>query len=119
MRRRRRKRRFGGSRCAARCSRSRRADPLRLRRQKDRRGKTPTLFRQGLFAAEQSGKWGFVDKTGAFVLEPQFEEASSFYADGYAVVVQDGKYGVIDRKGAFVLRPEPEGIRDDFYMMYW
>ena len=53
------------------------------------------------------------------MLEPQYEEASSFYTDGFAVVAQDGKFGVIDRKGAFVIRPELEGIRDDFYMMYW
>jgi hypothetical protein len=51
-----------------------------------------------LLAVKQNGKWGFVDSSGKFAIEPIFEEAFSFENDR-AFVKQNGKWGII-RKGA-------------------
>ena len=40
-----------------------------------------------------------------YVIKPQFEVATRFSSDHYAVVVLNGKKGVIDRCGKFVLDP--------------
>ncbi|NLZ99754.1 MAG: WG repeat-containing protein, partial [Clostridiaceae bacterium] len=52
-----------------------------------------------------SGKWGYIDETGAFVIEPQFDSAQSFLDNGLALVEVDGKWGYIDETGAFVIEP--------------
>ena len=55
-----------------------------------------------------TGKWGFIDKTGSFVINPQFDFAWSF-SDGLAAVrigdYETGKYGFIDKTGSFVINP--------------
>ncbi len=48
---------------------------------------------------------GFIDKTGAFAIEPRFEGALDF-SNGYAGVRIDGKWGYIDRSGAVVIAPQ-------------
>ena len=54
---------------------------------------------------------GFMDTTGATVIQPQFEvdalayshlSALMFHSDGYAVVMKDGLYGIIDKDGTVV-----------------
>ncbi len=58
-------------------------------------------FQEGLALVEVKGKdglrYGFIDKTGQFAIEPQFREAESFH-NGLAYV--DGRY--IDKTGKFV-----------------
>ena len=54
----------------------------------------------GLAAICISGKWGFVDTTGAIFMEPQYEDANSF-SIGIAGVCVDGKWGYINTNGAF------------------
>ncbi|MEE8043841.1 MAG: WG repeat-containing protein [Thermodesulfobacteriota bacterium] len=47
-------------------------------------------------------KWGFVNKKGEIVIEPQFENAVSF-SGGLAIVeLGGGKWGYIDKKGKLV-----------------
>ena len=36
-------------------------------------------------ASGSAGKWGYIDKTGNFIIQPQFDEASDF-KDGTAFV---------------------------------
>ena len=43
-----------------------------------------------------TGKWGFIDKTGHYVINPQFDFAQSF-SDGLAAVRIGGKWGYIAR----------------------
>lgn len=63
-------------------------------------------FSEGLIGAFdlKSGKVGFVDKTGHFVIQPQFKEAAPF-SEGLARIALDenGKerVGFIDRQGKF------------------
>jgi hypothetical protein len=65
-------------------------------------------------------KWGYVDKTGAFVIRPAFDFAYPF-AEGLARVnmggrigkageVAGGKWGFIDKTGRYVLKPQFEYV---------
>jgi len=52
-------------------------------------------------AVRLAGRWGFVDKTGKFIINPQFDEAASFTND-VARVRTGGRYGYVDPSGKFV-----------------
>lgn len=52
----------------------------------------------------QGGKCGYVDSSGKWVIEPQFDFRSDFI-DGLARVVVAGKHGVIDAGGKWVVSP--------------
>jgi hypothetical protein len=47
-------------------------------------------------------KWGYIDKTGKYVINAQFEDANRF-SDGLAPVKLGGKYGYIDKTGKYVI----------------
>ncbi len=49
--------------------------------------------------------YGYVDKTGDYVIPPQFDAAGSFY-EGLAAVLTHEKVGFIDKKGRFVIKPQ-------------
>jgi hypothetical protein len=67
-----------------------------------------TFFNEGLAAVQVEGKgWGYVDTSGAVVIEPQFEFASRF-SEGLAFVKVDEKYGFIDTSGNIVIDTEYE-----------
>lgn len=62
-------------------------------------------FSEGLAGVYLAGRgWGFIDKTGKVVIEPQFEAGGSF-SEGLAVVVVKGKSGFIDKTGRVVIEP--------------
>jgi hypothetical protein len=74
-----------------------------------RPGKHAECFSEGLAAVATElkpfedgsfsfGGWGFIDSTGAFVIEPVYEYALSF-SEGLACVSVDGKYGYLDKTG--------------------
>ena len=77
-------------------------------------------FRSGLAAVAKSGKWGFIDTTGKWVIDPQFEEAGLF-ADGLAPVLVGGRWGYIDRKGKFAINPQYDtaGQFSEGYAAFW
>ena len=50
---------------------------------------------------------GYIDKTGSFVIPPQFDSCLG-HTDGLAAVSVEGKYGYIDTEGAFVIVPQFE-----------
>ncbi|MBQ3995541.1 MAG: WG repeat-containing protein, partial [Clostridia bacterium] len=52
----------------------------------------------------KDGLWGFVTLDGTVLLEPQFEDATSF-SKGMAAVKKDGKWGYIDKTGEFLIPP--------------
>lgn len=56
-------------------------------------------------------KWGYIDKTGAWIVEPKFDEAYPF-SDNMAKIQSDGKYGFIDTKGALVIEPKFDDARN-------
>lgn len=50
-------------------------------------------------------RWGFKDKSGRVIIQPQFEFAKPF-SEGLAVVMLGGSYGFIDETGQLVIRPQ-------------
>ncbi|MBX7222674.1 MAG: WG repeat-containing protein [Blastocatellia bacterium] len=61
-----------------------------------------------LFRVKYNGKWGYVDRQGRVVIEPQFAEANDF-SEGLACVSLEsegeGRFGFIDKTGHFVIQP--------------
>lgn len=51
------------------------------------------------------GKYGYMDKEGKVVVDPQFDGADDFSED-LAVIFKDGMMGVIDRDGKIVVDGE-------------
>ncbi len=51
-------------------------------------------FSEGLFPVRENGMWGYIDRKGKVVIEPQFESAKNF-SEGFALVSKSGKYGYI------------------------
>ena len=50
-------------------------------------------------------KYGFIDKSGKVVIEPQFDDVGPF-SEGFAGVEKDGKWGFIDKSGKVVIEPQ-------------
>lgn len=50
-------------------------------------------------------KYGYINTEGKYVINPQFDDASSFSDDGYAVVLVGEKYEIIDSTGKMVINP--------------
>ena len=58
-----------------------------------------------LFPVKQSGKWGYIDKSGDFVINPQYMQAE-YFNDGLALVQDaDGEFGYINEQGSYVISP--------------
>ncbi len=76
------------------------------------------LFKSGLAAysilnAEGDEIWGFVDKSGKTVINPQFSAVANF-SDGLCGVRNNaGKWGFIDKEGSIILNNQFDGV-DDF-----
>lgn len=64
---------------------------------------------------ENTETFGFINKTGTYVIEPQFEYAEDFQEDGFAKVIQKGKITYINEKGECVNVSEPRNISTTFY----
>ena len=56
-------------------------------------------------------KWGYVDKTGKFVVNPLFDDVSNF-VKGLAVMKVGDKYGYVDKTGKFVINPQFDYARN-------
>src|SRR5215211_4649 len=69
-------------------------------------------FSEGLAAAmpENGKRWGYIDRTGEFVISPRFDTYPKGYvrsfSDGLAMIEVGKKYGYIDRSGEFVIQPK-------------
>ena len=55
-------------------------------------------------------KFGYIDKTGDFVIPPRFDDLCYEYSEGLAAVNVEGKYGFIDKNGDFVIPPQFECV---------
>jgi hypothetical protein len=70
------------------------------------------------------GKYGFIDATGQWVIEPRFKSARPFHNGRAIVSVFDhnhvptgfppGPFGAIDRRGRFVIEPTLSEPPSDF-----
>lgn len=62
-------------------------------------------FHDGLSLYPQDGQWGYIDKDGVVVVEPQFDLALPF-TDGLAAVETGGLWGFIDKTGSVAIEPQ-------------
>ena len=62
-------------------------------------------FTGGPAPVRSNGKWGYIDKSGKWVIDPQFDSAWN-YAGGLAPVAVSGKWGFIDSNGKFAVNPQ-------------
>ena len=62
----------------------------------------------GLFPIiNKDGKWGYIDKSGKVIIQPQFVGRVQFFSEGLAGATTDGrKLGFIDKSGNFVISPQ-------------
>ncbi len=56
-----------------------------------------------LFKIIEDGKYGFIDQTGAIVIEPQYLEAEDFYK-GFSRVRFNNKLVPLDSQGRLLLK---------------
>lgn len=63
-------------------------------------------FHEGLAAVKGSGRsgWGYMDRSGRWVIKPQYQLADDF-SEGLAQVMVDRKFGFINKKGEMVIPP--------------
>lgn len=78
----------------------------------------PILFRVALGTEESfyfdyanHYTYGYIDTTGRYVINPQFDEAGDFHK-GLALVKFGGKWGYIDTKGCYVINPQFDDAED-------
>ncbi|MDL2269285.1 WG repeat-containing protein, partial [Desulfosarcina sp. OttesenSCG-928-A07] len=65
----------------------------------------------GLRMASNQNKYGYLDQSGKWVIDPQFEWASSFTQNNRAVVKKGGLFGVINVYGQWVIEPELDSFK--------
>ena len=61
-----------------------------------------------IFAKEQNGKWGYVDKNGNTVVDFKYDMVIDLNEYGFGAVKQNGRWGVVDSKGNEVKAPTYE-----------
>lgn len=59
----------------------------------------------GLFPVLVDGKYGFMDRSGAIGIQPQFEAVSDF-SEGHAAVRVGSRFGYINSDGQLVINPQ-------------
>lgn len=55
-------------------------------------------------------KWGYVNTSGEFVINPKYSYAEEFQQNGLAVVSKDSLLGIIDEQGNYVAEPKYQVI---------
>lgn len=71
-------------------------------------GQAVTVSGEPLYPLPRDGKWGYANRAGDWVIEPQWRQVTPF-SEGRAVVdagtARRSLWGVIDRQGNYVLEP--------------
>ena len=65
---------------------------------------------QELAMVKEKNKIGYIDKSGVYVIEPQFKEARSF-SENLAGAIKDKKWGFIDASGNWVVEPRFDMVK--------
>lgn len=83
---------------------------------------TGDIFPRGTFAenglaviCDINRKYGFMNKKGEVVIEPQFDGTQGFATNGLAIVKSNGKIGCVNEKGEFVIDAEYDPLSSYFY----
>lgn len=67
-------------------------------------GARPWVFSEGLAVVRKGARWGYVNKTGKWVIPPRFQKAQTF-SGGLALVMVGNRVGYVDQSGKYVWRP--------------
>lgn len=68
-------------------------------------------YSNGMILLEKDGKYGFMDYTGAWLIEPVLEGAAPFL-EGLAAVKTEGKWGMIDTQANVVIPFDYDSIQN-------
>jgi hypothetical protein len=63
-------------------------------------------YSEGLAAVKVGDKWGYIDRAGKYIINPQFNGAFPFAGGLAMVVISRGKFAYINRAGNYVWKPE-------------
>jgi hypothetical protein len=72
--------------------------------------RSPRISREDAETVE-GGLWGYVDRSGEWVIEPRFEAAGAFTDDLAVVRAPGGRKGYVDRRGDWVIEPGFDQLR--------
>ena len=74
-----------------------------------------------IYAQEENGKWGFVDKNGNTIVQNEYDRVTELNEYGFAGIEKDGKWGVIDENGQIAQEPiyELDEISPSFIGKYY
>ncbi|KYH34981.1 KWG leptospira [Clostridium tepidiprofundi DSM 19306] len=64
----------------------------------------------GLWLMRIDNKWGYIDKTGKWVIEPKYGFTYGF-REGLAAVRENGKWGFVDKNGKWIIKPTFQKIQ--------
>lgn len=64
-------------------------------------------FSESLAPVKLGKRWGYIDSSGKFAINPQFD-AVGVFSDGFAVIVLNGKVGYVDKSGKIAITPQYE-----------
>lgn len=56
--------------------------------------------------------WGYIDKTGKFIIEPQYEWAYDFQENGLSCVSKNSRMGLVNEEGREIVKPVYDFITD-------
>jgi len=68
-------------------------------------------FSEGMARIELKNRWGFIDRNGEIVIQPQFVDAGDF-KNGVAPVRTDNGWGYIDKSGNYFIEPQFKDAKD-------
>jgi hypothetical protein len=72
----------------------------------DETGYLGTRFSEGLLpCADETGRYGYIDSTGSWLILPRFDDAGPF-CSGIAAIRLDGEWGYIDKTGSYIIQPQ-------------
>lgn len=66
-------------------------------------------FSNGLIPVKIKGAWGYANKQGEVVINPDYEDTYPFYGKIAAVSI-DGKFGFIDLEGNVIVEPQYQAV---------
>lgn len=58
-----------------------------------------------LYAFNKDEKWGFINKEGKAIIEPEYDMVTELNEYGFAGIYKDGRWGVINEEGKVIVEP--------------
>lgn len=63
-------------------------------------------FSEGLALVKIGDRYGFINKEGQYVVNPQFDNAGIRFSEGLVHVIIGDKWGYINKEGQVVIKPQ-------------